>query len=66
MTSRWPNPVPDEEAFAAIKAGVDALPPGTKQFLNSGWFISLPASPVLIDEHAVSRVLWTWSFHWES
>lgn len=38
MTWRWPTSVPDEEAFAAIKAGVDALPPGTKQFLNSAEF----------------------------
>ncbi|KAF8274160.1 NADP-dependent oxidoreductase domain-containing protein [Lactarius quietus] len=38
MTWRWPGPVPDEEAFAAIKAGVDALPPGTKLFLNSAEF----------------------------
>jgi pyridoxine 4-dehydrogenase len=33
-----PTPVPDEEAFAAIKAGIDALPPGVKMFLNSGGF----------------------------
>jgi pyridoxine 4-dehydrogenase len=48
MTWRWPAPVPDEEAFAAIKAGVDALPLGTKLFLNSGRFFSIPASLVLI------------------
>ena len=28
-------PTPDEEAFMAIKAGVDALPPGAKMVLNS-------------------------------
>jgi pyridoxine 4-dehydrogenase len=34
---RWkPTPVPDEDCFAAIKAGIDALPPGAKMFLNSG------------------------------
>ncbi|KAJ6595705.1 aldo/keto reductase, partial [Mycena vulgaris] len=30
----------DEECFAAIKAGVDALPTGAKMFLNSGEFYS--------------------------
>jgi pyridoxine 4-dehydrogenase len=35
-THRWtPNPVSDEQAFEAIKAGVDALPAGTKAFRNS-------------------------------
>jgi len=29
-------PVSDEDAFASLKAGMDALPPGTKMFLNSG------------------------------
>ncbi|KAH9004089.1 aldo/keto reductase [Lactarius hatsudake] len=38
MTMRWPTPVTDEEAFAAIKAGVDALPVGAKLFLNSAEF----------------------------
>ncbi|PCH38101.1 aldo/keto reductase [Wolfiporia cocos MD-104 SS10] len=39
MTLRDPTtPLSDEEAFEAIKAGVDALPPGTKAFLNSGEF----------------------------
>jgi pyridoxine 4-dehydrogenase len=47
MTWRWPAAVSDEEAFAAIKAGVDALPPGAKLFLNSGGFTSIPTSPVL-------------------
>ena len=31
-----PTPVPDEPAFAAIKAGIDALPPGVKMIINSG------------------------------
>ncbi|KAI0001695.1 aldo/keto reductase [Russula vinacea] len=31
MMMTWrPTPVPDEEAFAAIKAGIDSLPPGVK------------------------------------
>ncbi|KAJ3528399.1 hypothetical protein NMY22_g9427 [Coprinellus aureogranulatus] len=39
MMMTWtPNPVPDEQCFEAIKAGVDALPPGTKGFLNAGEF----------------------------
>ena len=37
MAGRWvPQPIPDEIAFAAIKAGVDSMPPGVKMFLNSG------------------------------
>ena len=37
MMLTWtPNPTPDEQAFEAIKAGVDSLPPGAKMFLNSG------------------------------
>ncbi|KAG1754497.1 NADP-dependent oxidoreductase domain-containing protein [Suillus lakei] len=37
MMMTWtPEPVPDEQCFEAIKAGVDALPPGTKMFLNGG------------------------------
>lgn len=35
--ARWkPTPVPDEDCFASIKAGIDALPPGAKMLLNSG------------------------------
>ena len=30
------NPTPYEQAFEAIKAGIDSLPPGVKMFLNSG------------------------------
>lgn len=36
---RWrdpSHPLSDEDAFEAIKAGVDAMPPGVKMFLNSG------------------------------
>jgi len=39
MMMTWkPTPVPDEDAFAAIKAGIDALPPGVKMNLNSGGY----------------------------
>ncbi|CDO72842.1 hypothetical protein BN946_scf185002.g27 [Trametes cinnabarina] len=45
MTWRDPNvPLPDEEAFEAIKAGVDAMPHGVKMFLNSGEFYGPNAS----------------------
>ncbi|KAF5367563.1 hypothetical protein D9758_003648 [Tetrapyrgos nigripes] len=37
MTLNSP-PVPDETCFEAIKAGVDALPPGVKAFLNAADF----------------------------
>jgi pyridoxine 4-dehydrogenase len=30
--------VPDEQAFEAIKAGVDSVPNGAKMMLNSGEF----------------------------
>lgn len=37
MMMTWrPTPIPDEDAFAAIKAGIDAVPPGAKMILNSG------------------------------
>ncbi|KAJ7725942.1 aldo/keto reductase [Mycena metata] len=39
MMMTWiPTPVPDEQCFEAIKAGIDALPAGTKAFLNSSEF----------------------------
>ncbi|KAH9857012.1 aldo/keto reductase [Lenzites betulinus] len=39
MTWRDPNfPLPEEEAFECIKAGIDALPAGVKMFINSGEF----------------------------
>ncbi|KAM5531837.1 hypothetical protein V8D89_014467 [Ganoderma adspersum] len=39
MTWRDSNfPLPDEEAFATIKAGIDAMPAGVKMMLNSGEF----------------------------
>lgn len=48
LTYRWrdPNvPLPDEEAFEAIKAGVDALPAGTKMLINSGksYLVDVPS-----------------------
>lgn len=46
MTGR-PNPLPDEQCFEAIKAGIEAAPQGVKVFLNSGASIVIlyPASP---------------------
>ena len=45
MMMTWRStPIPDEEAFAAIKAGIDSLPPGVKVFLNSGARPSLTSS----------------------
>ncbi|KAJ6456161.1 aldo/keto reductase [Mycena sanguinolenta] len=42
MMMTWiPTPVPDEQCFEAIKAGIDALPPGAKMFLNSGEFYAM-------------------------
>ncbi|KAF8133885.1 NADP-dependent oxidoreductase domain-containing protein [Boletus edulis] len=39
MSMTWkPDPVPDEQCFEAIKAGIDALPSGAKMFLNGGEF----------------------------
>ncbi|OBZ71883.1 Pyridoxal reductase [Grifola frondosa] len=39
MMMTWrPVPVPDEEAFEAIKSGVDSLPEGVKMVLNSAEF----------------------------
>ncbi|KAA1476979.1 aldo/keto reductase [Dentipellis sp. KUC8613] len=39
MMMTWvPTPVPDEQAFEAIKAGLDSLPPNTKMLINSGEF----------------------------
>ncbi len=40
MMSWRPTPIPDEEAFEAIKVGIDSLPPGVKMFLNSGEWTS--------------------------
>ncbi|KAF7289288.1 Aldo-ket-red domain-containing protein [Mycena indigotica] len=39
MHMTWnPLPTPDEQCFEAIKAGIDALPEGTKMVLNSAEF----------------------------
>ncbi|KZT44066.1 Aldo/keto reductase [Sistotremastrum suecicum HHB10207 ss-3] len=39
MQMTWtPSPVSDEQAFEAIKAGIDAAPAGSKVVLNSGEF----------------------------
>ncbi|KAI0772528.1 aldo/keto reductase [Trametes elegans] len=39
MSMSWvPKPAPDEQAFEAIKGGIDALPPGVKMVLNSAQF----------------------------
>ena len=41
ISLRWiaswkPKPVPDEQCFEAIKAGIEAMPPDAKMFLNGG------------------------------
>ncbi|KAH7889301.1 aldo/keto reductase [Phlebopus sp. FC_14] len=39
MMMTWrAEPVPDEQCFESIKAGVDSLPPGVKMFINGGEF----------------------------
>ncbi|KAG8721519.1 hypothetical protein FRC08_012395 [Ceratobasidium sp. 394] len=43
MRMTWtPTPPPEEQCFAAIKAGIDNAPPGVKVFLNSGEFYGTP------------------------
>ncbi|KAH9991765.1 aldo/keto reductase [Russula vinacea] len=50
MMMTWrPTPIPDEDAFAAIKAGIDAVPPGAKMILNSGEFYGQDFSAVNIE-----------------
>ncbi|KAJ7508514.1 aldo/keto reductase [Mycena galericulata] len=42
MMMTWiPTPAPEDQCFEAIKAGIDALPAGTKAFLNSGEFYAM-------------------------
>ncbi|KAJ7226190.1 aldo/keto reductase [Mycena rebaudengoi] len=42
MQMTWvPTPVPEEQCFESIKAGVDALPAGAKAFLNSAEFYAM-------------------------
>ena len=46
------TPVPDEEAFAAIKACIDTLPSGMKVFLNGGgWALFNTVRPVTLNLH---------------
>lgn len=58
------TPVPDEEAFAAIKTGIDSLLPGMKVFLNSGgWALFDTAMPVTLNSHVLlqpSSMVKTW------
>jgi len=50
MMLTWtPNPVPYEQAFETIKAGIDSLPPGAKMFLNSGEFYATDHGPANLD-----------------
>ncbi|KZT70009.1 Aldo/keto reductase [Daedalea quercina L-15889] len=46
MTHHVSDAHPDEQLFEAIKAGVDALPPGTKMVLNSAEFYGPPHDPL--------------------
>ncbi|QRW00117.1 aldo/keto reductase family protein [Ceratobasidium sp. AG-Ba] len=39
-----PTPPPEDQCFAAIKAGIDNAPPGVKVFLNSGEFYGMPSN----------------------
>ncbi|KAG9126588.1 hypothetical protein FRC07_002896, partial [Ceratobasidium sp. 392] len=46
MLMTWiPTPPPEEQCFAAIKAGIDNAPPGVKVFLNSGEFYGMLPNP---------------------
>lgn len=46
MMMTWtPKPVPDDICFAAIKAGCDELPEGTKMLINSGEFYANDFGP---------------------
>ncbi|KAH9988248.1 aldo/keto reductase [Russula compacta] len=50
MMMTWkPTPVPDDDCFAAIKAGLDALPPGAKMLLNSGEFYGQGEGPANLE-----------------
>ncbi|KAJ7151721.1 aldo/keto reductase [Mycena filopes] len=50
MMMTWiPTPVPDEQCFEAIKAGIDALPAGTKMFLNSADFYAQDLGPANLE-----------------
>ncbi|KAI0294707.1 aldo/keto reductase [Multifurca ochricompacta] len=48
MMMTWkPTPVPDDDCFAAIKAGIDALPPGVKMILTA--FYGQDATPANLE-----------------
>ncbi|KAI0079967.1 aldo/keto reductase [Panus rudis PR-1116 ss-1] len=50
MMMTWrAQPVSDEEAFEAIKAGIDALPAGAKMLLNSGEFYANDLGPANLE-----------------
>ena len=52
-----PNPVPDEQCFEAIKAGINGLPPGAKMFLNGGKWANVRSANPLLDDCFCRRVL---------
>ncbi|KAG8947854.1 hypothetical protein FRC04_010212 [Tulasnella sp. 424] len=45
LLTATPNPVPDEQAFAAIKAAIDLVPADQKLFINSSEFYGFPPNP---------------------
>ncbi|KAI0337069.1 aldo/keto reductase [Trametopsis cervina] len=50
MLMTWtPNHVPDEQCFAAIRAGVDLCPPGVKMMINSAEFYSDDIGPANLE-----------------
>jgi pyridoxine 4-dehydrogenase len=52
MMMTWkPTSVPDEDAFAAIKAGIDTLSPGVKMLLNSGKWALIRYHRCLVRTH---------------
>ncbi|THH16563.1 hypothetical protein EW146_g4111 [Bondarzewia mesenterica] len=54
MMMTWkPTPVPDEEAFEALKAGMDSLPEGAKMLINSAEFYGM--NPMTANLELVSR-----------
>ncbi|THH16555.1 hypothetical protein EW146_g4105 [Bondarzewia mesenterica] len=54
MLMTWkPTPVPDEEAFEAIKAGIDSLPAGTKMLINSAEFYGI--DPITANLELIAR-----------
>jgi len=50
MMMTWkPEPSPKDQCFEAIKAGIDALPPGAKMVLNGGEFYGHNFSPANLE-----------------